>query len=295
VEGRPLRSRLAPAIRRLALSRDEINALPDPYAAAVAAKTFPTVFDPDKATSAFLPPDLWQTDGPWVVLGDGDGELATAVHTRFFGGRSTFIAFMRLPEGRSQTIRYLEKLHAWQVGGYPGRAPQVPEGTQVALARRTLLIDSQGLITPTPWTETVQIRVFQRTGPGVTAGSDRAAAPRFEIKLRRADLVAGKPSALSAVTEDDKERAFLLFMGRNAGARDERVMGSCFSCHNPPGIDSVNTYTRPFRTRPLGGGGGLANLIPSFRSTEEDRIIGWKREQFSWGLLQGLLEGSTPR
>src|SRR5947209_7632925 len=62
-EARALQRRLAKAIRRLAPPAKEIQRLPDNYAAAIAAKTFPTNHDPDKPKKAFLPADLFDADG----------------------------------------------------------------------------------------------------------------------------------------------------------------------------------------------------------------------------------------
>jgi hypothetical protein len=69
-EARALQVRLAKAIRRLALSAEEIRRLPDNYTAAITARAFPTRHDPEQPERAFLPADLFDPDGPWVLLGE---------------------------------------------------------------------------------------------------------------------------------------------------------------------------------------------------------------------------------
>jgi hypothetical protein len=67
---RALQKRLAQVMRRIALNAKEIEALPDNLAAAVHAGAFPTAFDPKNPDRYFLPPDLLDRDGPWVVVGN---------------------------------------------------------------------------------------------------------------------------------------------------------------------------------------------------------------------------------
>src|SRR5262249_4215564 len=65
---RQLQRRLAAALRLLALTGAEIDALPDNFSRAVKTGAFPTEFDPDHSGQAFLPPDLLAADGPWVAV-----------------------------------------------------------------------------------------------------------------------------------------------------------------------------------------------------------------------------------
>ena len=114
-ERRELQTRLGRVIPRLALSAKEIEQLPDNYAAAVKAKRYPAEFHADRKTAAFLPADLWDPKGPWVLLGTSAGGHLAGDHVGFFGGRSTFVIFLRLPEGREATL-------AWGIGKTGGNA-----------------------------------------------------------------------------------------------------------------------------------------------------------------------------
>src|SRR5262249_40037999 len=160
-EGRALQTRLAKVIRRLALSAEEVQQLPDNYAAAIRAQAFSKNYDRKVPEKPFLPPDLFEPDGPWVMLGE-HMRPAAAVHARFVQGRSAFFVFLNLPAGRKATLDYLEKLGAFPNPLMPEPAgrnsafraknlplfnpelPQFPVGTQVALAREMLTIDDKG-------------------------------------------------------------------------------------------------------------------------------------------------------
>jgi hypothetical protein len=285
VERAELATRVLKVMERVALTREQIDALPDNYAAAVAAKTFPADFDAGKENKVFLPPDLWQPQGSWVLLGDKLGRPLAQTHLEFFGGRSTFFVFLRLPEGRDATCESLGELRGWARDGRKGDPPQLPYGTRVALARQMVLIDDKGEMRATHLTESVQIRAFRGTDKGASAHPKASTENRFEVKLRRQDLLSGKAGGLYPVKDDESERALLLFMGHNAGEGNEVVMTSCSSCHPGAGLESVNSFTRRFDQY-----SGKPDLMASTGSDEVLKSWGWKRGQITWGLLNWLRE-----
>src|SRR6266542_4511188 len=61
---RKLQRRLAAAMRAIALTAEEIDALPDNLAGAVKAGVFPREFDPGRVKQPFLPADLLAPSGP---------------------------------------------------------------------------------------------------------------------------------------------------------------------------------------------------------------------------------------
>jgi hypothetical protein len=260
VAGRNLRTRLATVIQRLALSPEEIKALPDNFAAVAATKKVEG-----------FPADLWDHRGPWVLIGDDNKNIygartLTPVHESFFAGRSAFLVLVQAGKSRDQTIKVVQQLND------DGKSSP----TQVALVRRMLLIDKEGRIRLTPVTEMVQMR----------GGIER------EFKLDRKDFLGGKTKqSIRRVTEADRERPEILFMGRNAGDHPEPILKSCFHCHQ--GGD-LNTRTQtfsgdvgPMRARP--------RLIESTLDDEVAKGIRWKNDQFMWGKLQGLWEAQTPK
>jgi len=98
-ETHELQWRLAVALRRVALTSNEIAALPDNYAPADAKRL------PD------LPHHLFDTNGDWVNLGISSYNSDVApTHSRNFGSRSGFSIFLRVPENRQAAISYLDSL-----------------------------------------------------------------------------------------------------------------------------------------------------------------------------------------
>jgi hypothetical protein len=65
---RELEMRLAEAIRRVVLTPDQVRALPDTCADAVAAQQFAAAYDSRNPQQPFLPPELLRPGGPWVCL-----------------------------------------------------------------------------------------------------------------------------------------------------------------------------------------------------------------------------------
>ncbi len=301
---RELEVRLAQAIRRLSLPAERIRALPSNYQDAVSAKKFSTKYDPDLPQVPFLPADLFQPNGPWVLVSAQGGEPAAPAHVFGFSGRSTFLIFVRLPVGRKATLAYLKQTsefpRAWLLDEqYPQRflpnleLPQFPVGTELALVRQMILIDDQGNLTPANIVEDVQIRVHRAIPNATLASLDmdrtgaRAALDTYEFKLSRVKLFAGDSGGLHSVARDEKEFPLFqshgidLFELRGEPGHIERdlrpVLSSCSSCHFRPGIHSLLSRT-------VGH-----NIIPSWDPTYEASVTrGWKQRQYSWGLMQGL-------
>jgi hypothetical protein len=259
-----LEGRLAIVIRRLALSDAEISALPDNYAAAVP--------NPNLPQGLFLP------DGDWVTARSNDsatGFLASR-HTRAFNGHSVFLVMVRLPQGRQQTVSYLDSLrdldgplvyarqemngfHHLRIGP---DVPQFPAGTEWALVRRLCVIDSQGRIRPTTLTESIQLRRYdsietlrvQFDGPSATVEKP-AAQQMFEFQMDRIH-----EGALEPLAPTDKDFQFVHFMSMggdpfelafnnverlpNPTAIRRATLATCHQCHASPGIFSVASFNQ---------------------------------------------------
>ena len=320
---RTLQLRLARTIQRLALTPDQIKALPDNYAAASSSRAFAENHDPDHPDRPFLPPDLLQTRGPWVEVEIDNGSTATAPrHVHDFGARSAFRVFLRLPDGREATIAYFDKLRdfprPWLVAREPDRQqdtlvlnselPQFPAGTRTALIRQMLLVDTDGRIAATRLTEDVQIRVF-RAIPKLMRDRARGRASSgdqdaYEFIRSRAMLFDKECGGLLPLGTDEKDfrtqlqvHRFDQFESPLDRVPFERRMGqtmqSCTACHDGPGIYSVQSYV---------GGNSRAGryylpvLQESDNADRQGEFSTWiKRQQYSWGLLQGLWEEQPSR
>jgi hypothetical protein len=314
-EARALQVRLAKAIRRLALSAEDIQRLPDNHALAVTAKAFATRHDPHKPERSFLPADLFDPNGPWVVLGEHMAPAAP-VHVRAVHGRSAFFVFLNLPAGRQATLAYLETLGAFPNALMPRPAdrnakfraknlprfnpelPQFPKDTQVALVRELLAIDDRGKIKPTRLIESVQFRVYRevpRGDPAHPEGFDDLVGKQdfYELRITRKDLLAGIAGGLHAVGPRDEEVLPLLNPHADDPFEEDpsirpgtfRTLAKCSGCHRRPGIHSVEAYRRSFVQLPQ-----PAHLQEYDRDQQERAVLLRKWENYSWGLLQGLME-----
>jgi hypothetical protein len=309
-ERRALRSRLAPVIRRLALSIEQIEKLPDNYSVALASEAYPPKQDPAHAEKAFLPRDLFDGHGPWVHFQTGGGKpypfaKPTALtHVHFVGGRSAFFVFMNLPGGRQSTLDFMQELNAFPkpdasrasrttgLTSNPGLPPPPPSGTKLALVRQMMLIDDRGEMRPTRLIESVQIRMVNPitekdnafyeftmhrkelfdSNNGLRAGrSDQVTIPLFN-HTHDADIF-DFPNRVRRIREEAAKRV-------RKEPITENLRFDCVSCHQRPEIVSTNAF---FHDRPPG-------LTASERANEVERVMRWKGEKYQWGLLQGLTE-----
>jgi hypothetical protein len=238
-----LRQRVIQIMHRVALTPEQIRALPDNYAAAISGN-YPVAYRPERRADSFLPPDLFDPKGPWVCMGIEKGKPAASAHTSFVDGRSVFFVLLRLPGGREATLAYLRQLHDFPAPMIPysenlytlihqqgsGSAgvgtgsvvnrvpnpslPQFPIGTQVALVRRMNVIDVHGEWTPTSVTESVQLRVFTNIPPREDWLADRADPSQdiFEFRISRPDLFGGNSGGLLPISKTDMEFPVFLTM-----------------------------------------------------------------------------------
>ncbi|HEV3259815.1 MAG TPA: hypothetical protein VG013_23305 [Gemmataceae bacterium] len=284
---RELQKRLVQVMRRVALTVKEIRVLPDNLAAAVKGGSFPRTYDPKHPERPFLPANLLDKQGPWVMVTTFPGldQLSLPRHVAFTKGRSLFLVFLRLPQGRPATLAYLKTME-------DGKLPQFPAGTQVALLRRTLLIDNTGTLRTTPLTERLQIRVFRRGSHGELGTGDP-----HDFVLSRKDLFAGRNGGLRAVGADETSYFdFETHAGdvfemkkRPPAAVLLKTCASCHARHEGAGVVSLASIhegdPKYPGLQPAEQEGKTYDLEAEARPT-----INWTRKTYTWGLLQGLWE-----
>lgn len=296
---RALIQRVARVMRRVALPRKSIEALPDNYAAAVAAGAFagaaaaPSIVDP--------PIDLFSPAGPWVPIG-GTSPLAPQ-HTGE-QGRSAFIVMWNVPGGAPAARAYFEKLWTFpepfvadRIASGDGELrattnpalPAIPDGTRIALVRKMLLVDDTGVIVPSNIVQSIQLRA--------------PLVPAFgEVKMSRAALFAGKAGGLRAVGARDSE--FLTFSAKGMDPFEQKtwhdpakfrpLLETCATCHDTkfqPATASVLSLRGLLKPRVL-------------VDSSHERWSRWftqpavaaeaKSRTYEWGLLQGMWE-TLPR
>jgi hypothetical protein len=328
-EKRELQTRLAETMGRLALRPEEIRRLPATYELAVKSGEFAKEYDPQHRERAFLPPDLFDVDSPWVQIGtQGIGpEPAAASHAEQFS-RSSFLIFIRLPEGRKATYDYLHTVwdfpQPWVVrtdGGADVRnqtsenqqLPQFPAGTEVLLLRQMMLFDNQGTPQSTPITESVQIRVYRSVPAHAEIINDESQAFKkslqdfYEIVLSRPVLFAGsaaqRSGGLRATGRKEKQFSLLNSFGADEGPPGQfakldnypPALESCAMCHRGAGINSVNSrrvLLKPYwLTHDYAERPGYTP--PPTQWWDYDQGVSWKQQRYEWGLLNGYWKAAA--
>src|SRR5262249_47054469 len=133
--------------------------------------------------------------------------------------------------------------------------------------------------------------------PGMDSGQDV-----FEFKLRRSDLFVGRNGGLVAIGQPD--RAYPVFGSHNvdpfetsstAHGGQVQVLQQCAACHVPPGVDGPGIRSVQIYPHQMAPPTGLhpPDLVEGSRASQERAAIRWKRQHYSWGLLQGLANSSA--
>jgi hypothetical protein len=273
-----LQEKIALILKKLALTEQEIQSLPDNYTAAVDSGAFPASFQDQDPNLAFLPAGFLEPDGGWVCLGRGAGPIAMTHTEEFpFFGRSIFLVFMRVPGSRDATLSFLQELNE-------ARQPVLPGVLEVALVRRALLIDTQGGLVLSPIVESIQIRHFRPT------------QTFYEFELDRTLLFNGFSGGLQPV-----DKVLMLFRSHGDGflagyIEEAQIPELCKGCHIDEGmsilgVTSILSYSRARFPLPDGGQPVLAAATPE---QEAQALVAWKTGQESWQKLQTLWHSKKP-
>jgi hypothetical protein len=295
---RALMPRLARIIRRVALSRGQIEQLSDNYAAAIQPGMFADLFDRGHGDRAFLPRDMFGPGSSWTVI--SGLEPVAAQHAAELS-RSAFSVLWRLPAGRAATVEYLNKLWDFPTpyvvdpfvsDGERGvmvnpAVPAVPDGTHIALVRKMLLVDRQGAVVPSALVETIQLRVLAERNQHF-----------FEFRLHRRALFEGQAGGLQAVAPGDA--AFSTFssqgidpfeMHTEGSLRPSEILRGCPQCHQQPGpmMSSILSLRRMLKPYPL-----LDSRHPRWERwfTQANTAADRKGQRVEWGLLQGFWQSN---
>jgi hypothetical protein len=217
--------------------------------------------------------------------------------------RSAFGVFWRLPGGAADTVGYLNKLWEFPQPFVPDPSftprdgerrvkinpalPQFPDWTQIALVRTTLLIDSEGRVTPSRLVESIQLRTYN-------TGSFGSVQTFAEFMMSRTALFAGQAGGLKPMRPDDEDLITFSSKGmdnfeRNPGraVRGRRVLDGCENCHSDLTARLESVRSLPQILRP--------NALVNSRherwarwNTQADAAARLKRNRYDWGLLQAL-------
>jgi hypothetical protein len=320
-EKRELQTRLAEVLKRIALTQEQIKSLPDNYAQAVASGAFSAKYDPTQPQQPFLPTDLFDPRGPWVCIAPSLDSIAyggvAKSHVTNLSGRSVFLVFVRLPEGRKATLDYFQTLwnfpQPWVSVPPPVPAdqaeenpdlPSFPSGTQVALVRQMMLFDNQGNLAVSRIIESVQIRVYREitTAPARDFSAGPAGMARnsgqdfFEIKISRPLLFSGRQGGLRPTARDEIEPATFQTIGfdpidgiperpEQINTPFESTIQTCLHCHSGGGLSSFNSLNSLLKPNRPQQEPRDVNYGPRFWSN--NNAVWWKENRYDWGLLNG--------
>jgi hypothetical protein len=308
-EQHELAAALAHAIRHIALEPDAIRHLPDNYAAALNKPGTSLEFDPGHPERPFLPKDLLDEHGPWILLSaEGDIRPAAPVHVESFQNRSAFEIRFRHAGGRAAGEAYLRELAALKspaviekpdhgnvngdTGPWPNPdTPQFPSHSFWALVRRAILSDRAGNPVVSPLVESVQVRAYLDV-----QDSTPLAQTAFEWALSR-KLLFG-PGGFHRVTPDDEVFSHFLSKGvdpyEEYGFRTpphvEQTALTCLQCHNKKGIHSVLSRSWTFLP-----GSWPATLQPTMIEDLNQRTYFQARRSPNWVLLKWMPGSEGPR
>jgi hypothetical protein len=214
------------------------------------------------------------------------------------GGRAAHVVFLRLPDGRAATEKYLKELRCEEPfleDSHRHTVKQFPEGTMVAMVRRAFAVDTSAKMRVTPVTELLQVRVYRRIpkNPESHLNRDHGEQDVYEFVLDRPALFAGGHGLRAVGPDEPAEPLFERHEGADQFERttplapDMPQMKTCIECHSAPGVYSMLSMTRAFRDNPKRN----AELFRTYSwDVEMKYTVSAKIARFDWGLLKGKLE-----
>jgi hypothetical protein len=262
--------KLATLIRRLALTKAQILALPDTRAATVKSAGFPQRHDPKDPFKPFLPADLYAKESSWVCLGKVSRPVPAVHHSGTNQWRSAFLPFMRAPGGRKETLKCIERHNNKKV---------FPVGTQFALITQTFLISDEGEMILSPLISEIQLRAYVIVNLSAREARPKATQCMAEFVMQPRQLMQGK-AVMKAVKP--KERRFEPPTGNPKAdpfetgyiAKTPRLT-TCIGCHNAAGRSGLGLIGRHSLKE--------ANPVEIGRATSAR-----KRDDYTWKTLRGL-------
>ena len=257
--------KLAVIIKRLALPRPAIEALPDNYAAAVRSGRFTAQheFDPKRD---YLPPGLLTQPDEWVEIDNSSEHLNRDAEegqrmllTWSIRGRSYYRVFWRFPGGRRAVEQYLDYLRREGVDwndtarhglvAYKPDVRQIPVGTEAAIVQFMIVLDDRLEPVPTKLVELVHVFVYKNVdgSPDPQTNTGRG-LNGMQYVIRRRLLFDGlRQGGLDRNADDAPTLRTLVNGSRDWGAfgRQQSVVQTCLHCHmywkEKVGIFSLNS------------------------------------------------------
>jgi hypothetical protein len=281
-ERKELEKRLATIIKAVALKSSEIKQLPDNYQQLRGWTTSDRFALPDSSSN-------------WLLIGRDDAGPVAPIHSSYFS-RSLFLVYMKLPPGRLAASTYLESMRAYSRKHSPGddcqshpcSPPQFPVGTELALVRRAILIDTSGKPVVSPVTESVQLRRYREIPRKFTIDYDGKMQDVAEFQVSRRAILKGELSLRRVGENEDQFSVFAThgfdFFESGEDFKGSRALRRCHSCHQGVGVASFTTYSRvQFETEHL-----FKPIHAGSEMQESVAAIAYLQSSDSWKLLERL-------
>ena len=294
-----IQRKVARAMKQLALFKEQILALPSPMKGMVESKVYPQNHNPDDAYQPFLPAHLFDEVSPWVCLRRPRDGLPAPLHSEFEAWRSTFLIFMRLPEGRRATLDYLDKLNKsrepvviderGEMRLHPA-TPQFPLGTQFALVEQPLLISDQLEPILSPLIYRIELRAYLNFKPKDLEELHHRTQAFAEFVMQPKKLLGGKP-ALKALGKNELHYATFTtsdpFENPDAPLENHVRLLSCITCHPRPGVFSFASRHRQLQFRQVDR--VMPAILKDGRPDDVARsTVEHKKRDYTWGVLEVL-------
>lgn len=280
-----LRQRLAKIISVTALTSDEVERLRNTYV----GRALGDDIERNPAFDLDLPNDLFDKDGHWLQLTYQGLSRIGLTHEKSRNWRSEFLLFVLFPEGRQQGEEFLKKHNVFAkhqgqkrqaiLNFQPSRngstpdMPTMPKGVRAILVERMLVITTDYIPVSTPIiTSLAAIELTPILNPeNSRVHPIRSAA--FEIDF---ESLINPEEEVSLRRLGDHEP----FSGE---FRFQTGNQMCSTCHSGNGLLSFS-------------GGVFGIVVPDFRTVDvvpngtPSATATWKKREFSFGLLRGILE-----
>lgn len=311
-DNRDLLRTLAKVMGKLALTDHDLGSIVDPLHEAMTGGKYPAEPAEEGGPTIFLPRDLGQ------VLTRERGGPTARNHLQTFGGRSSFVASVKMPaDGPSPEVYFKSVAEfplPWSMSdaqnlGLNRGVPALLAGTTVALVRRLAVVGRDGRWRVTPLTLSVQVRRYHVTDwPTVekrraarTDGTTGHLQSFAQFVLETEGIGAGGPGSLRPIEASEKRFEFLFAHDFDqvdeSGDRhfpnfvpgpQHQPLQICAMCHGGVGLQSINTLTFAENSVPI------ARLIPTEPGRGAEFDAYWKESRVEWGALMALWPSGGP-
>ena len=272
---------IASLIRRLALTKAQIRALPNTMSATVEAGGFAQHHDPRDRFKPFLPADLYSQESSWICVGEDERPIPAGNHTRELDMRSTFLPFMRLPGGRTETLSFLKQSKNRKL---------FPVGTKFALVEQAFLISDDGEMILSPLIVSIQLRAYLNVDRSARKARPEATQCVAEFVMQPRELFKGN-AIMKAMNRRDHRfgiagpnaAAFDPYDPFGTGETSEGVptstrLNDCMRCHGgKPGV-----RTRIFMSTRLVFKEGSPDAISKATIAQKQDDRTWKKLRELW-------------